>query len=189
MPGVEIALGRRAARTPRRRSRARARGRPRAPGSRAGACRRPAGRRGSPRAAHPRARRGACRPPASARWRSGPEVVQSCVIKLALSSGSLRVYGTRMTPSHRISLPDAARAVYRAIAALDSSAELEPRLRELVRIRASQINGCAFCVDMHSRRRAEGRRGRPAHLRPGRLAREPVLRRARARRAGADRCA
>ena len=54
-----------------------------------------------------------------------------------------------MTTS-RISLPKAARAVYRAIDALDSSAEFEPRLRELVRIRASQINGCAFCVDMHS---------------------------------------
>ena len=53
-------------------------------------------------------------------------------------------------PPHRISLPDAANAVYRAIAALDSSAVLEPRLRELVKIRASQINGCAFCVDMHS---------------------------------------
>ena len=50
----------------------------------------------------------------------------------------------------RISLPQAAGAVYRAIADLDSSARFEPRLRELVRIRASQINGCAFCVDMHS---------------------------------------
>jgi AhpD family alkylhydroperoxidase len=27
---------------------------------------------------------------------------------------------------------------------------LEPSLRELVRLRASQINGCAYCVDMHS---------------------------------------
>ena len=53
-------------------------------------------------------------------------------------------------PPNRISLPDAANAVYRAIAALDASAVLEPRLRELVKIRASQINGCAFCVDMHS---------------------------------------
>jgi AhpD family alkylhydroperoxidase len=53
-----------------------------------------------------------------------------------------------MTTS-RISLPTAASAVYRAIDALDASAAFEPRLRELVRIRASQINGCAFCVDMH----------------------------------------
>ena len=28
---------------------------------------------------------------------------------------------------------------------------LEPSLLELVKLRASQINGCAFCVDMHSR--------------------------------------
>lgn len=28
---------------------------------------------------------------------------------------------------------------------------LEPALRELVKIRASQINGCAFCIDMHTK--------------------------------------
>ena len=28
---------------------------------------------------------------------------------------------------------------------------LEPSLIELVKMRASQINGCAFCLDMHSR--------------------------------------
>jgi AhpD family alkylhydroperoxidase len=27
---------------------------------------------------------------------------------------------------------------------------IEPRLRELVNLRISQINGCAFCADMHS---------------------------------------
>lgn len=27
---------------------------------------------------------------------------------------------------------------------------LEPRLLELVKIRASQINGCAYCIDMHT---------------------------------------
>jgi AhpD family alkylhydroperoxidase len=27
---------------------------------------------------------------------------------------------------------------------------LEPTLRELVKIRASQINGCAYCIDMHT---------------------------------------
>jgi AhpD family alkylhydroperoxidase len=29
--------------------------------------------------------------------------------------------------------------------------EFDPKLRELVRIRASQINGCAYCIDMHTR--------------------------------------
>ena len=28
---------------------------------------------------------------------------------------------------------------------------LEPSLLELVKMRASQINGCAFCIDMHSK--------------------------------------
>ena len=29
--------------------------------------------------------------------------------------------------------------------------EFDPRLRELVRIRASQLNGCAYCIDMHTK--------------------------------------
>lgn len=29
--------------------------------------------------------------------------------------------------------------------------DLDPRLYELVKIRASQINGCAYCLDMHTR--------------------------------------
>ena len=28
---------------------------------------------------------------------------------------------------------------------------LEPALRELVKTRASQINGCAYCIDMHTK--------------------------------------
>src|SRR6516164_6060162 len=46
----------------------------------------------------------------------------------------------------------------RAMAALDraatkelDSAGLDPGLRELVRIRASQLNGCAYCIDMHTK--------------------------------------
>jgi AhpD family alkylhydroperoxidase len=46
----------------------------------------------------------------------------------------------------------------RALAHLDQAAikELDkvgfdPRLRELVRARASQLNGCAYCVDMHAK--------------------------------------
>lgn len=32
----------------------------------------------------------------------------------------------------------------------DSAPSLEPRLRELVNLRVSQVNGCAFCMDMHA---------------------------------------
>jgi AhpD family alkylhydroperoxidase len=46
----------------------------------------------------------------------------------------------------------------RALAHLDNAAtkeldrvELDARLRELVRVRASQLNGCAYCIDMHSK--------------------------------------
>jgi len=46
----------------------------------------------------------------------------------------------------------------RAMAHLDQAAtkeldkaEIDPRLRELIRIRASQLNGCAYCIDMHTK--------------------------------------
>jgi AhpD family alkylhydroperoxidase len=29
--------------------------------------------------------------------------------------------------------------------------DYDPKLRELVRIRASQLNGCAYCIDMHTK--------------------------------------
>ena len=34
---------------------------------------------------------------------------------------------------------------------LRKASRLEPSLLELVRMRASQINGCAYCLDMHSK--------------------------------------
>ena len=40
--------------------------------------------------------------------------------------------------------------VYKAMIALDRSISLEPKLRELVKVRASILNGCAFCMDMHT---------------------------------------
>jgi AhpD family alkylhydroperoxidase len=42
--------------------------------------------------------------------------------------------------------PDA----YRALVAVDRAVSLEPRLRELVKVRASILNGCAFCIEMHT---------------------------------------
>jgi AhpD family alkylhydroperoxidase len=47
--------------------------------------------------------------------------------------------------------PDA----YRAMAAFDRVIRLDPGLRELVKIRASQLNGCAYCIDMHTRHARE----------------------------------
>ncbi|MCX5448733.1 carboxymuconolactone decarboxylase family protein [Streptomyces libani] len=41
--------------------------------------------------------------------------------------------------------------VYKAMIALDAAAKqgLDPALVDLVKIRASQLNHCAFCIDMH----------------------------------------
>ena len=56
---------------------------------------------------------------------------------------------------------DPSSCVYQAMLALETyirkSSGLEIPLLELVNMRASQINGCAFCLDMHSKdARAEG---------------------------------
>lgn len=48
----------------------------------------------------------------------------------------------------------APKAAYQAMAALQQYVDtcgLERPLLELVKIRASQINGCAYCIDMHTR--------------------------------------
>ncbi|MFE6090707.1 carboxymuconolactone decarboxylase family protein [Streptomyces massasporeus] len=62
------------------------------------------------------------------------------------------------SPISRVALkeitPDVSAAMGSLHAAAVSAAQdakLEPELLELVRIRASQINGCAFCLDLHTR--------------------------------------
>ena len=47
-------------------------------------------------------------------------------------------------------LPEGMRAIY-ALDRYSSNSGLEPSLLDLIKLRASQINGCAYCVDMHSK--------------------------------------
>jgi AhpD family alkylhydroperoxidase len=97
---------------------------------------------------------------------------------------SIRARGSRMTTEPaRIDFASVCPAGVRAMVGLQRAvdgARLEPLLLELVKMRASQINGCAYCLDMHSKdARALGESGAaPAPAR--RLARGPLLRRARA---------
>lgn len=42
-------------------------------------------------------------------------------------------------------------SVHAAAVSAADDAKVEPELLELIRIRASQINGCAFCLDMHTK--------------------------------------
>ena len=46
--------------------------------------------------------------------------------------------------------PQVLRALFGLNAPIESSG-LEPALLELVKMRASQINGCAYCLDMHTK--------------------------------------
>jgi AhpD family alkylhydroperoxidase len=50
----------------------------------------------------------------------------------------------------RLDIAEHAPASYRAMIGLDGSIELDSALRDLVSLRASILNGCAYCVDMHS---------------------------------------
>ena len=57
----------------------------------------------------------------------------------------------------RIHVDQAAMKPLAAMVRLDGALEIEPRLRNLINVRASQINGCAFCLDMHWKEaRAQG---------------------------------
>jgi AhpD family alkylhydroperoxidase len=54
----------------------------------------------------------------------------------------------------RIEYAKVAPGTVQAMQALEGyvrQSRLEPALLELVRVRASQINGCAFCIDMHTK--------------------------------------
>lgn len=63
--------------------------------------------------------------------------------------------------------PGAARAMYGLGTYLEGCG-LEPSLMELVKMRASQINGCAYCMDMHSKdARAKGESEQRLYVLPG----------------------
>ena len=52
----------------------------------------------------------------------------------------------------RMELANVIPEAYEKVIALEkyAAAHVDPRLYELVKLRASMINGCGFCVDMHS---------------------------------------
>ncbi len=53
----------------------------------------------------------------------------------------------------RINIKELEPNAYKAMSGLEQyirSSKLPPVLREMIKIRASQINGCAYCIDMHT---------------------------------------
>jgi AhpD family alkylhydroperoxidase len=79
-------------------------------------------------------------------------------IDLGLTLASVGPMTTPTTIPARLDFDAHAAAFAKAMAHLDRTAtkeldrvDFDPKLRELVRVRASQLNGCAYCIDMHSK--------------------------------------
>ena len=56
--------------------------------------------------------------------------------------------------SKRIRIKEVEPAIYKAMMALENymaTTKIEKLHKDLIKIRASQINGCTYCMDMHSR--------------------------------------
>ena len=80
---------------------------------------------------------------------------------MGLLSGTVDVMTTTDTSNEiavRLDFDTEAVHFSAAMSALDKAAtkeldraDVDPRLRELLRIRASQLNGCAYCIDMHTK--------------------------------------
>lgn len=58
---------------------------------------------------------------------------------------------THPVSAQRLTVPTTNPTVYRALVALQmaAAADFDAELAELIKIRASQINGCAYCLHMH----------------------------------------
>ena len=92
-------------------------------------------------------------------------MAQVLAMQVDLTSGPPTAYGIRMSTATdiqqipvRLDFEAHARDFSRAMANLAHAAtkeldkvEFDPRLRDLVQLRASQLNGCAYCIDMHTK--------------------------------------
>jgi len=85
---------------------------------------------------------------------------QSTSTQNTAQDGSQRAtVAERVVPPVRLAVDELVPHINKAMYALDAAARkisLEAPLLELVRARASQLNGCAYCVDMHSRDARKG---------------------------------
>jgi alkylhydroperoxidase/carboxymuconolactone decarboxylase family protein YurZ len=61
---------------------------------------------------------------------------------------------TTLVEQPRMDIAGAAPDLYRDLVALGGDLRLDPGLRQLVNLRASILNGCAYCIDMHAKEAA-----------------------------------
>jgi AhpD family alkylhydroperoxidase len=65
-----------------------------------------------------------------------------------------RIGKTEESMKPRLNIGTAAAGAYQAMLGLEKyihESSIEPKLAHLLKMRASQINGCAYCLDMHSK--------------------------------------
>jgi AhpD family alkylhydroperoxidase len=75
-------------------------------------------------------------------------------VDLPLCHSRHEIYGEMNTHQVRIAYHKLTPDGFKPLLALEnylSQCGLEKSLLELVKLRASQINGCAYCIDMHSK--------------------------------------
>jgi AhpD family alkylhydroperoxidase len=86
--------------------------------------------------------------------RDGHEAVRLTALFARNLRGRGGVSHHEVLMQQRIDVTKVSPAAFQAVAALQSYVDqsgLDPKLRELIKIRASQINGCAYCLAMHTR--------------------------------------
>src|SRR4051794_1494220 len=69
------------------------------------------------------------------------------------TTSSTHDQGGRRRAAGRVKMSQSVPEIYQAMLGLDDAvgqSGIERSLAELVRIRASQVNGCAYCLDMHT---------------------------------------
>src|SRR5919201_4667424 len=95
-----------------------------------------------------------CRPSRASLYHAGPALGRSG----SVPHREMTATETTHQIPVRLDFETHARAFYRAMVQLDRAAtkqldevDFDPRLRELLRIRASQLNGCTYCIDMHTK--------------------------------------
>jgi AhpD family alkylhydroperoxidase len=67
------------------------------------------------------------------------------------SSDTMNTETGRIVEAERMNIYRAAPALARALVGLEREIRIDPVLRELVKLRASILNGCAYCIDMHTK--------------------------------------
>src|SRR3954465_1063583 len=88
-----------------------------------------------------------------------PELDHESIARLNHADGPFGISVGGMTttldnlPATRLKIYKTSPELYEAMMTLSNAAakDVEPELGELIKIRASQINHCAFCLDMHTR--------------------------------------